>query len=274
MKLRLQEKIKINQNLFNMKTATKTFKKILEKEYLEKRFKLYNKNISKKSDKFFNMINKSFFKEEIKEKDQDYIYREIKLLQKHHQNIIDLYGKNSQNRIITTDTEPIKYDKKLLFNPFKKENELINLNKRNKNDIIFFKEKKRMFLPFIKKQNNKIRLIKKALNNNNNFNKSNFSEKKEKNNISKYNSLNTESSSNYPNQYLIHNKNKNNNSKMSQSSERNQFNKNEYLETLDSLYEEITDKQIIQTRYFNSYDYGCSFNKNKCQYISKTLFNN
>ena len=71
------KKIKINQNFFNMKSATKTFKKIFEKESLGKRFKSYNQNISIKSDKFFHMINKAFFKQEIKEKDQDYIYREI-----------------------------------------------------------------------------------------------------------------------------------------------------------------------------------------------------
>ena len=266
------EKIKINKNFFNMKSATKTFKKIFEKEFLGKRIKLYNENISTKSDKFFNMINKAFFKQEIKEKDHDYIYREIKRLQKYRQRLIDLYGKNSQNKAVETDAEPIKYDKKLLFDSFAKENDIDNDNKIYKYNI-FFKGKKRMYLPFIIKQNNKTRSITKPLNKNNIFDKCNSNEKKDKNNISEFNNSNTENHNNYRNGCLIHIKNKNNNSKMSDSSEGNQLNKNEYLKTLDNLYEEITDKKKNQARYFNSFDYGCSFYKNKCQYISKTLFN-
>ena len=128
-------KIKLNKtfqnqndsNFFNMKTATKTFKYLLEKEYLQNKFK-NNKHYLEKSERFFRILNKAFFKQEIKEKDQDYIYREIKRMQKYHQALIDSYGINSHKRVLETDPETIKYDKKLLFNPYKNENDKINNN--------------------------------------------------------------------------------------------------------------------------------------------------
>ena len=46
-----------------------------------------------------------------------------------------------------------------------------------------------------------------------------------------------------------------------------------YIETLDNLYEQTKESHKKQKKYFNSFDYGCTYNKNKCDYISKTLFN-
>ena len=273
MKLKLERRIKNTKNFFDLRTATKTFKRILdfEKGRLEKDIKLSKKNSEVKSDLFFRKINKAFFKQEIKEKDQDYIYSEIKRLQKHHQNLIDLYGKNSQKKIINIEPEPIKYDKFLLFNPYRNEENKSRNEKKEKFDI-FFKEEKRKKLPFIFKKNNLMRLSRNNYyESRNRFNKSIFSEY---NNLSRYNSLKTESSSKYKNQYLTYNRNnKNNISKISNSSDGYKFNNNDYLETLDNLYEEIIDNHKRQTRYFNSCDYGCSFFKNKYDYISKTLFN-
>ena len=269
MKLKLYNTVKNTPNIFSMKSATKTFKKILEKEMLENKLK-HNKILSTKKDQFFQMINKAFFKQDIKEKDQDFIYREIKRMQKHHQNLIDLYGKNAQDRIIIESPEQIKYDKKLLFNPYKNENEK---NKKYKYDI-FFKEKKRMNLPFILRKKNNTKLVKNILKKDNYLNKSNFSQNNEKNSImSRYNSLNTETSSKYTKCYSLYKNNRKNNS-ISNSSEGNQFNKNEYLNTLDSLYQESIYNQKRQRKYFNSFDYGCSFYINKCNYIKKNLYNN
>lgn len=272
-------KIKLNKtfqnqndsNFFNMKTATKTFKYLLEKEYLQNKFK-NNKHYLEKSERFFRILNKAFFKQEIKEKDQDYIYREIKRMQKYHQALIDSYGINSHKRVLETDPETIKYDKKLLFNPYKNENDKFNNNNIYRYNI-FTKEKKSSNLPFILRQTNKMRLIKNNYNENKIFNKSNFSEKTEGNNISGYNSLNTESSSKNKRQYLTYNRNRNNFSKISGSSDGNQFNNIYYIETLDNLYEQTKESHKKQKKYFNSFDYGCTYNKNKCDYISKTLFN-
>ena len=274
MKLSFDERFNNNKNIFDMKIATKTFKKILEREkgLQVKDIKLSKKDSEIKSDLFFHKITKAFFKQEIKEKDTEYIYNEIKRLQKNRQKLIDLYGKNSLNRIININPEPIKYDKILLFNPYKNE-ENKSLNEQKEKFDIFFKEEKRKKLPFILRQNNVMKLCRNNYSERRNgFNKSIFSEK---NNISRYNSLNTESSSKYKNQYLTVNKNnKNNNvSKFSISSDRSRFNRNDYLETLDSFYEEIIDNHKKQKRYFNSCDYGCTFFKNKCKFISKNLFN-
>jgi hypothetical protein len=271
MKLKLYDTIKNNSNFFSMRTATKTFKSLMENQIIEKKLKR-RKILSTKTDQFFNMINKAFFKQDIKEKDQDYIYSEIKRLQKHRQNLIELYGKNSQKKFLNIEPEPIKYDKTLLFNPYKNEENKSRNEKKEKFDI-FFKEEKRKKLPFILRQNNVMKLCRNNYSKSRNgFNKSIFSEK---NNISRYNSLNTESSSKYKNQYLTVNKNnKNNNvSKFSISSDRSRFNRNDYLETLDSFYEEIINNHKKQKRYFNSCDYGCTFFKNKCKFIYKTLFN-
>ena len=271
MKLSFDERFNNSKNIFDMKIATKTFKRILEREkgLQVKDIKLSKKNSEIKSDLFFHKITKAFFKQEIKEKDTEYIYNEIKRLQKNRQKLIDLYGKNSLNRIININPEPIKYDKILLFNPYKNE-ENKSLNEQKEKFDIFFKEEKRKKLPFILRQNNVMKLCRNNYSESRNrFNKSIFSEK---NNISRYNSLNTESSSKYKNQYLTVNKN-NNVSKFSISSDRSRFNRNDYLETLDSFYEEIIDNHKKQKRYFNSCDYGCTFFKNKCKFISKNLFN-
>ena len=274
MKLSFDERFSNSKNIFDMKIATKTFKRIIEREkgLQVKDIKLSKKDSEIKSDLFFHKITKAFFKQEIKEKDTEYIYNEIKRLQKNRQKLLDLYGKNSLNRIININPEPIKYDKILLFNPYKNE-ENKSLNEQKEKFDIFFKEEKRKKLPFILRQNNVMKLCRNNYSESRNrFNKSIFSEK---NNISRYNSLNTESSSKYKNQYLTVNKNnKNNNvSKFSISSDRSRFNRNDYLETLDSFYEEIIDNHKKQKRYFNSCDYGCTFFKNKCKFISKNLFN-
>ena len=274
MKLSFDERFNNSKNIFDMKIATKTFKRIIEREkgLQVKDIKLSKKDSEIKSDLFFHKITKAFFKQEIKEKDTEYIYNEIKRLQKNRQKLIDLYGKNSLNRIININPEPIKYDKILLFNPYKNE-ENKSLNEQKEKFDIFFKEEKRKKLPFILRQNNVMKLCRNNYSESRNrFNKSIFSEK---NNISRYNSLNTESSSKYKNQYLtVKKNNKNNNvSKFSISSDRSRFNRNDYLETLDSFYEEIIDNHKKQKRYFNSCDYGCTFFKNKCKFISKNLFN-
>ena len=268
MKLLLKKSIRNDSDFLNMKTATKTFRIIMERQMKESKFKP-KKILPKKSDKFFNMITRDFFKQEIKEKDQEYMHKEIKLIQKNRQNLIDLYGKNAKNVILPPSPEPVKYDKKLLFNPIQNES-----NKRNSitfkfGDIIFSEEKKSN-LPKIYLNKNISKLVK---NNNLNIKIRNRSENIDKYNISRYNSLNTESSSKHPKIYSTYSKPNNNWSKISNSSESNQFNKNEYLSTLDSLYEDTIYSQRRQKRYFNSCNYGYSFYKNKINYIYQTLFN-
>ena len=190
MKLKLYDTIKNNSIFFSMRTTTKTFKSLMENQIIEKKLKR-RKILSTKTDQFFNMINKAFFKQDIKEKDQDYIYREIKRMQKCRQDLIDLYGNNGKNRIIHIETEPIKYDKKLLFNPYKNEGHK-SYNKRYKYENIFFGEEKNMDLPFIFRKKNMTKLVKNNFKGKYFFNKNNLNQK---NNISRYNSLNTESSS-------------------------------------------------------------------------------
>ena len=174
MELKLNKTVKTNPNFFDMKLATKTFRKLMEKQILEKKLKS-RKLLSTKIDHFFNMINKDFFKQGIKEKDQEYIHREVKRIQKYRQNIFDLYGKNAQNRMMISISKPIKYDKKLLFDPYKNGNDK-NSNRRYKYYNIFVKEKYKTNLPFIFRKKNTIKLIKNNLTEDNSLNKSNSNE--------------------------------------------------------------------------------------------------
>ena len=250
MKLRLKSKSVKNPNYFNMKIASKTFKKLIERN---KENKLKNKKILlNKTEHFFLMLNKEFFKEEIKENDHDYIYREIKHMQKYHQTLVDLYGKDAYKKSIDDYSEPIKYDKKLLFNPFDK-------NKNENKYKIFTKEVKNMYLPKILKKNN-IKLIKNNSDEiNNSFNKSNIT-----NNINSFIKTNN----------ILNN---NNGSKISISSEGNisnkLFNKDDYLMTLDNIYNESIYNQKKYKNYFNFFENKSIIYKNKFNYISKILFN-
>jgi len=273
MELKLNKTVKHNPHFFDMKLATKTFKKLMEKQIAEKKLKSQKIN-SSKIDHFFVMVNKDFFKQDIKEKDQEYIQKEVKRIQKYRQKMFDLYGKNALNRMYLFNNETTKNEKKLLFNPYQNENNK-DSTARYQYDNIFVKEKikNKTNLPFIYRKTNTIKLIKNNLTEDDSLNKSKTIEKNAKSNISRYNSLNTESSSKYPKQYLTYKNTRNNNSKISNFSERTFFNRNEYLKTLDNLYEETIYNHKKQKQHFNSCDYGCSFYINKCLYVTKNLFN-
>ena len=77
---------------FNINNATKTFKRLIEKHKNEK--KVEKKISTNKIDDFFSTLNNAFFKQEIKESDYDYIFREIKNQIRISQNLVDLYGIN------------------------------------------------------------------------------------------------------------------------------------------------------------------------------------
>lgn len=143
---------KKNVNSFNMSNATKTFKKIIEKNNKEE--KLRNKKVyNNKTDEFFNSLNNIFFKEEIKETDTDYIFKEIKNQIKLKQVLIDNFGINAAKKSLPYSREPIRFDKKLLFNPLKytEQNQLRYTSFDSKN-----KEEKYLTLPSILKKNIKI----------------------------------------------------------------------------------------------------------------------
>ena len=148
-----RKKNKKNFNSFNMSNATKTFKKLVEKHNKEQQ--LRNKKVYyNKTDEFFNSLNNIFFKEEIKETDLDYIFKEIKNQIKVNQTLIDHFGINATKKIMPYSREPVKFDKKLLFNPLKS-------NEQNQVRYASFdnsknKEEKYLTLPSILKKNFKI----------------------------------------------------------------------------------------------------------------------
>ena len=291
-------------NSFNMSNATKTFKKLIEKNKKNIHLK-NNKKFHNKTDEFFNSLNNVFFKEEIKESDFDYIFREIKKQIKINQNLVDLYGKNASNKVIPYYRDPVRFDKKLLFNPLKtSEQKPTRYNSFNRNEKI-------LNLPSILKKNStisnrenseKLLLIKK-LESNKDFRES----IKEKKNINKTNNINLKTDNSYfinnnyintftneryapiktynyfskTNSKILKINNNNNNSTFTLENKSNctignkscSFDRNEYLLTLDSLKKQIRHKQRKQKRYFNSNDYGCELFKSKYNYITKNFFN-
>ena len=62
MKLILNNTINRDLNFLNMRTATRTFKMIMEKEAKESRTRPKN-ILPKKSDRFFNLLTRDFFKQ-------------------------------------------------------------------------------------------------------------------------------------------------------------------------------------------------------------------
>ena len=291
-------------NSFNISNATKTFKKLVEKNKREE--KLKNKKIYyNKTDEFFSLLNNVFFKEEIKETDLDYIFREIKNQNKINQNLVDQYGINAPKKILPYTREPVRFDKKLLFNPLKANNEQNQIrypsfNAKNK-------EERTLNLPCILNSNIKIvsnsrrdseksLLIKKFESTKDNNTKSS----------SKFNNIKTESSYfndkyNYNNaicneRYIptksynyftktnnnLLNLNSNNSNTFtfgnkSCSTVGNKsnmsFDKSEYLLTLDNLKSQIRYNQRRHRLYFRSNDYGCELSRDKYHYITKKFFN-
>ena len=305
-----RKKIKNIINSFNLSTATKTFKKLVEKNKREERLK-NRKVYYNKTDELFNTLNNIFFKEEIKETDLDYIFREIKNQNKINQNLIDQYGINAPKKILPYTREPVRFDKKLLFNPLKMksdQNKIRYSSFNNKN-----KEERILNLPCIIKNNTKIinsrqNSEKPLLIKNLDINKDNI-DTKFNNKESSYNTIKTESSIfndkyNYNNTFnndryipiksynyftktnnkllTLNNSGSNNSITFTIGNKscttvgnksNSSFDKNEYLLTLDNLKSQIRHNQRRHRFYFNSNDYGCELSRDKYHYITKKFFN-
>ncbi len=282
-----------NDNSFNMRNATKTFKKLIEKhkkDQLKTKKVFYNK-----TDEFLSSLNNVFFKEEIKETDSDYIFREIKNQIRINQHLVDLYGANASRKFFEHSREPIRFDKRLVFNPLKDSDEkqirytsFFNDNKNKKN--------KKLNLPCILKKNinPKENLLKKLLESDNDSKRQNNNLS---NNIKIEDSYYDDKNRNYTiandryvpiksynffsktNNDLLNLKNiGNNNSTFTLGNKSNtmtnsSFDKSEYVMTLDNLNDQIRINQRKHRRYFNSNDYGCNLSKYKYNYISKAFFN-
>ena len=314
MEINFQKQRKKNHNTinsFNITNATKTFKKLLEKNRKDEQFR--NKKIYyHKTDELFDSLNNVFFKEEIKETDFDYIFREIKNQIKINQTLVDLYGINAPKKILPYTREPIRFDKKLLFNPLKN-----NDNNHIRYASFNSKNKEERFLNLPRILKNKIRILNdrensekiilnKKLESNKDVIKENKSEIKF-NNIkierSYFNDVNnTFNNENAPiksynffsktnnNILNLNNNNANNNSTFTGANKSSltfgnkssftvgnrsnySFDRSEYLLTLDNLKGQLRHNQRRQKLYFNSNDYGCELSKNKYNYITKKFFN-
>jgi hypothetical protein len=270
---------------FDLTNATKTFKKLVEKHRKEKiKNKIVNFN---KADEFFKSLTKIFFKEEIKETDFDYIFREIKNQNKINQNLIDTYGVNASKKIMPYTREPIKYDKNLIMNPMKndvqnhisysyffsnksKESKkinlpciiknsvsIININKKDSTTNVLEKKmsKKELHLNSIKIDNSFVNKKKRY----NTINNERYVPIKTFNFFSKTNNM-------------LNNKKKVNNKSTFSVGNKTGFDRSEYLQTLDSLNDQIRHTRKRHRKYFSSNDYGCGLFKNKYNYIRKNFF--
>ena len=280
----------------NMNSTTKTFRKLIEKN--TRKNNINKKIFYNKTEEIFHSLNKVFFKAELNETDEDYMFKEIKNQIRLNQQMIDLYGKNAKNKMFPRSREPIKFDKNLIINPLSYEETKyvrytpFRVGSKYDND-------KKLNLPCI--LTNNLRTInyrespgKKSVKSKKDNNDSNA------NTIDRniYNNINTENSlmnSNKNYNITFNNENRNNNKIMKYfskindnmnmknssnnnstfsigSKSNNSFDRNKYVMTLDNLSENVENNQTRHRRYFNLNDYGCTSFKNKYNYISNNYF--
>jgi hypothetical protein len=283
-----------------MNNTTKTFRKLIEKN--TRKNNLNKKIFYNKTEEIFHSLNKVFFKAELNETDEDYMFKEIKNQIRLNQQMIDLYGKNAKNKIFPRSREPIKFDKNLVINPLSYEETKyvrytpFRVGSKYDND-------KKLNLPCI--LTNNLRTInyrespgKKSVKSkkDNNDSNANTLDRNIYNNINTENSLDLylmNSNKNY--NITFNNENRNNNKIMKYfskindnmnmknssnnnstfsigSKSNNSFDRNKYVMTLDNLSENVENNQTRHRRYFNLNDYGCTSFKNKYNYISNNYF--
>ena len=288
--------LKIRGKTLNMNSTTKTFRKLIEKN--TRKNNINKKIFYNKTEEIFHSLNKVFFKAELNETDEDYMFKEIKNQIRLNQQMIDLYGKNAKNKMFPRSREPIKFDKNLIINPLSYEETKyvrytpFRVGSKYDND-------KKLNLPCI--LTNNLRTInyrespgKKSVKSKKDNNDSNA------NTIDRniYNNINTENSlmnSNKNYNITFNNENRNNNriikyfSKTNDnmnmknssnnnstfsigSKSNNSFDRYKYVMTLDNLSENVENNQTRHRRYFNLNDYGCTSFKNKYNYISNNYF--
>lgn len=288
--------LKIRGKLLNMNSTTKTFRKLIEKN--TRKNNINKKIFYNKTEEIFHSLNKVFFKAELNETDEDYMFKEIKNQIRLNQQMIDLYGKNAKNKIFPRSREPIKFDKNLVINPLSYEETKyvrytpFRVGSKYDND-------KKLNLPCIltnnirtinirespgkksvksKKDNNdsnantidrniynNINIENSLMNSNKNYNITFNNENRNNNRIIKYfskanDNMNMKNSSNNNSTFSIGSKSN------------NSFDRNKYVMTLDNLSENVENNQTRHRRYFNLNDYGCTSFKNKYNYISNNYF--
>ena len=288
--------LKIRGKTLNMNSTTKTFRKLIEKN--TRKNNINKKIFYNKTEEIFHSLNKVFFKAELNETDEDYMFKEIKNQIKLNQQMVDLYGKNAKNKIFPRSREPIKYDKNLIINPLNYEETKyvrytpFRMGNKYDND-------KKLNLPCI--LTNNLRTVYKR----ESPGKESVKSKKDNNESNTntidrniYNSINTESplmnmnknynttfnnENRYNNRIINYFSKTNDNMNMKNSSNSNStfsignksynsFDRYKYVMTLDNLSENVENNQIRHTRYFNLNDYGCTSFKNKYNYISNNYF--
>jgi hypothetical protein len=288
--------LKIRGKLLNMNSTTKTFRKLIEKN--TRKNNINKKIFYNKTEEIFHSLNKVFFKAELNETDEDYMFKEIKNQIRLNQQMIDLYGKNAKNKIFPRSREPIKFDKNLVINPLSYEETKyvrytpFRVGSKYDND-------KKLNLPCILTNNIRTINIRESPG------KKSVKSKKENNDSNDntidrniYNSINTESplmnmnknynttfnnENRYNNRIINYFSKTNDNMNMKNSSNsnstfsignksNNSFDRYKYVMTLDNLSENVENNQIRHTRYFNLNDYGCNSFRNKYNYISNNYF--
>ena len=311
-------KIRINQNIkkknlkeegksFNMNNATKTFKKLFQKEMKEEKAK-NQRMLKNKKDEVFNSLNDIFFKADIKEPYYDYFLREIKYVINENQNMMELYGINGKKKMKKHSRKRMKINKNLLFNPLKNEDhkyiKYTPTNVKNKYD-------KKLLFPrilqknnsYVKKNNPSLRDLLIDKTQKNNSQNKNENKKENNSNISNYtlnnNNLKTEfqslnhskSNGSYKITYIKEYSNPKKSLELFQKKKLNKknkknkilglrnknkssvyFEKGKYLSTLNNLNHLMVNSKTNFEKYFNSNDYGCTMFNNKYNYISNNFF--
>ena len=266
--------------MFNVKKSSNKFQELFNK---------YKKQLQI-GKKYRNFSILMFFdqhrnKVEDDEKEEDFLFRDLKNMRREEKELIEEYGTNAKNEFhsIKDKNFKIKLEKNIFFNGFesternkKKNKKIIKINEINLPNIFYKRNCSNNNLDVIK---NSIEELKNNINNeNNNFSKKNSIKKIKSrnnsliNNLYNYNSFENNKNNNNNNIKIKHQRNKsynyysidnnNNNSERKNyiqtlNDERNKFikekNKYYYVFNKNQKKSEKLDKKLnfIETKYFN-----------------------
>jgi len=249
---------KREKNLFNMKSASNTFKYLLEKNINKNQ---ENKIIYRddKIEDFFLFLNKKYFIKDLNETDDDYILKEIKNELKSNKKHEAMYAKTANNEK--------KLEKYLIINPFQnKKNKYISPNQKNKKskfiDLPWIFSKKKI------KQNHESKKSLTILTFTDKNDETFFSEKKIKNKSNKKNNIETNKGYN-----MLWNTNSEKGFRTFHKRSPT-FDKGLYLSTISDLNKIISKTKTNYRKYYINKEFGCRLVKNKFNFIYRNFFDN
>ena len=266
--------------MFNVKKSSKTFQKL---------FNEYKKNLQF-GKKFKNFSILMFFdqhrnKVEDNEKEEDFLFRDLKNMRREEKELIEEYGTNAKNEFhnVKDKNFKIKLEKNIFFNGIesterknnKKNKKIIKTNEINLPNIFNKKNYSNNNLEVIKKN---VEDLKNKINNENNFNlskKNSINKIKSRNNSLINNLISYNSNDNIKNNVKIkHQRNKSYNYHSIDNNNNIHHERNNYIQTLNDERNKFIKEKNKYHYVFNLNQKNCEKLDRKLNFIETKFFNN